>query len=455
MKRKLTSIEHMIDGNIVYFVRLAGFFATDRLRSAIARLQHKHPALRMVIREEPDGLHYEYDCASEIPLRILQREGESDYRRESDAELKTRFSHDQPQLRIVWLHSEKEQDLLFVASHRICDGMSMLTIVREVLRFLHNDEIPDPYSPITPDDIIGDYRPRYPRTRRFGAHLCNGALYLIPESRRDPGNYEFCLEWHASEAMSDALRQRCRAEGVSVHAALNVALNRALFRVLGKRKMPAWIESPMDARRGRLAILRSDMLFFGGGSLTLGTQRTSQEDFWEQTRIAHRNLRAGIERELQNVPGRYQFFGLLRPLSDAKIRTMMRIAEVLRVNGSWNRFALSNLGNVEVTEPDAPFTVVDLRLYVHSFNIRLLGLVCYLLNGQMRFYYVGDEKCMSRGQALALQHEMMALLGYQIPFTASRSDANPGDNHSLAEVSGAVVPLKNSGFAAIRERSVP
>ena len=77
------------------------------------------------------------------------------------------------------------------------------------------------------------------------------------------------------------------------------------------------------------------------------------------------------------------------------MQSIVRMGDALKLNGSWNRFALSNLANVAVSSPDAPFRVTDLRIYVHSFNIRMLGIVAYALNGMMRFYYVGDEKCMS------------------------------------------------------------
>jgi hypothetical protein len=435
MMRKLSSIEHMIDGNIVYFVRLAGNFPEQQLRTSIARLQYKHPVLRMLIRVKRDGLYYEYDCAPSIPLRILPRLSEDDYHRNSTEELRVRFSHDQPQLRVVWLQGDREQDLLFVASHRICDGMSMLTIVREVLRYIYKDEMPVPYQPISPDHIIGDYRAPHPVGRRMMAHLSNAILSLIPESRKEPGNREFCLEWSAGREMSDALRQRCRSEAVSVHAALTTAFDRALLAVLGKPKMPAWIESPMDARRGRLSILESDMLFFGGGSLNLRTGRNAREEFWDRVRSVHSELREMIELELTKIPGRYQFFGMLRPLSDARIHTMVRIADALHVNGSWNRIALSNLGNVVVTEPGAPFQLIDLRLYVHSFNIRLLGLVSYLLNGEMRFYFVGDEKCMSCSQAEAVQERMMALLQDQIPASIRCAAGTPTEVRSLAGMS--------------------
>lgn len=410
MRRKLSSIEHMIDGNIVYFVRLEGTFSIDQLRSALARVQRKHPALRTLIRQETDGLWYEIDCAPSIQVRIIPRVDRDDFRRECDAELAVPFPWDRPQLRVVWLQSELEQDLLLTTSHRICDGMSMLTIVREVLRSLYTDEELAPYAPITTKDIIGDYQPSHPLKRRLQTALLNGLLRLVPATRSSAPNREICLEWSADRKLSEALRQRCKSEGVSVHAALTVALDRALLMVLGRKKLPAWIESPMDARRGRLAALRSDMVFFGGGSFKIRTGQGTDLDFWTRARAIHDNIRVLVEQEMLDIPGRYHFHEMLRPLSSAQIRTMVRLGDMLRINGSWNRLALSNLGNVVVIGADAPFRLTDLRLYVHSFNIRLLGLVCYMLNGEMRFYYVGDEKCMTRSRAEALQREFVALL---------------------------------------------
>jgi hypothetical protein len=424
MRRKLSAIEHMIDGNIVYFVRLEGTFDPERLRQALGRVQRKHPALRTLIREERDGLYYEEDYAPEVPLRVLRRVDEDDFRRESRLELTTVFPYDQPQLRAVLLQSERESDLLLVTSHRICDGMSMLTIVREVLRSLHKDEDLIPYAPITTRDMIGDYQPPQPWKGKLTASLLNGLTRLIPPSRRASENKEHCLEWAADRALSDTLKQRSKAEGVSIHAALVVALDRALFTVLGKKKVPALIESPMDARRGRLAALKSDMLFFGGGSLVIPTGQARELDFWARAREIHEQIRRDIEREMLNIPGRYHFFEMLRPLPSAQMQSLVRTGDALNINGSWNRFALSNLGNVVVSDSDAPFRVKDLRLYVHSFNIRLLGLVAYALNGEMRFYFVSDEKCLSSKQAEGLRREFMALLRQQlIPAEESASDA--------------------------------
>lgn len=424
MRRKLSAIEHAIDGNVVYFVRLEGNIDPERLRLALGRVQRKHPALRALIREERDGLHYEEDCAPEIPQRVLRRVEEDDFRRESQRELMTVFPYDQPQLRVVMLRSERESDLLLATSHRICDGMSMLTIVREVLRALHKDEDLVPYAPITTRDMIGDYQPPQPWKRKLTAMLVNGCMRLIPYSRRAPENKEWCLEWAADRTLSDTLKRRCKAEGVSIHAALVVALDRTLFTVLGKKKAPALIESPMDARRGRLASLKSDMVFFSGGSLAIPTGRARELDFWSRAREIHEQIRIDIEKEILNIPGRFHFFEMLRPLPSAQMQSMVRLGDTLKINGSWNRFALSNLGNVVVSDSDAPFRVKDLRLYVHSFNVRLLGLVAYTLNGEMRFYLVSDEKCLSFMQAERLKQEFMIMLRQQlIPTEDLASDA--------------------------------
>jgi hypothetical protein len=316
-------------------------------------------------------------------------------------------------LRAVWLQSELESDLLLTTTHRMCDGMSVFIIVREVLRSLHNDEEPIPYEPITVRDIIGDYQPPQPWKRKLAIRLMNGMLRLIPSSRLAPENNEHNVEWRADRALSNALKQRCKAEGASVHAVLVVALERSLFAVFGK-KLPKVIVNPIDLRRGRFDALKSDMVFFGGGDFKIRTEPSPDVDFWARARTIHEEIRREVEQEILDIPSRFHFLEMLRPLSSGQIQWIMQLGDAFMFNGSWNRFGLSNLGNVAVSDSDAPFQLKDLRLCVHSFNIRMLGLIPYTVNGEMRFYWVSDEKCMSRSQVDALKCEFMALLQNQV-----------------------------------------
>jgi hypothetical protein len=418
-KRKLSTIEHLVEGNIVCFVRLEGSFHVDQLRSALSRVQHKHPALRALIREEPDGLYYEADSAPEIPLRIVPRVTEDDYRRECQTELTTDFVYDLPQLRAVWLRSETtesdESDLLLATSHRICDGMSIFTIVREVLRSLHSDEELIPYEPITERDIIGDYQPPQPWKRKLTVGLINGLLQLVPNSRQAPESSEHYLEWTADRELSNALKQRCKAEGVSVHALLVVALDRGLLAVFGKEKAPKWIDNQIDPRRRlRVAALKSDTLFLGGGGFKLRTEKAPDAEFWARTRSINQEIREQVEQEIRNIPSRFHFFEMLRTPTSGQIQWMVRMYCALRMKDRLDRFPLSNLGNVGALDSDAPFRLKDLRLYVHSFRIGALGLVTYTVNGEMRFYCISDEIRMTRSQMDALRREFMTQLQQQV-----------------------------------------
>src|ERR1700751_831515 len=248
MKRKLSNIEHILDGNVMCLVSLDGTFSRDQIRSALSRVQRRHPPLRTLIREESDGLYYEDDCAPQIPLHIVSGASEDARRRECERELTTDFAYDQPQLRVVWLPSEGKSDLLFTTSHRICDGKSIFILVREILESLYSDRELVPYAPISVQDIIGGYRPAQPGKFKLQLRMLNGLLRLIPNARPQPEKMEYSTEWKANAALLDALKARCKVERVSVHAALIVALERALFALLGNG-LPKHIDNQIDPRR--------------------------------------------------------------------------------------------------------------------------------------------------------------------------------------------------------------
>jgi hypothetical protein len=419
--RRLSWLEHLVEGNIVYVVRLEGRIDEGRLRRALSRVQRKHPALRALIREGPDGLYSEADSAPDIPLRIVSRLAEDDYLRERRIELRTALAFDQPQLRAVWLRSELHHDLLLTTSHRICDGMSMLILVRETLRSLHRDEALIPYEPVTMRDIIGDDQPASAWTRKPATRVLNGMLRLIPRSHRLFEHHEHFLEWTADRTFLHALARRCRAEGVSLHAAFLVALDRALLIAYGTRKIPKWIENPVDIRRGRCPALRSDTVFFGGGNVRVRTGQSAGREFWAKARAINDAMRRDVERELRELPGRLRFLEQLRPVTRAQVQWVVRLGDRLKMNGSWNRFALSNLGRIVIEEGDAPFRVRDLRIYVHSFTFRVLCLVIYTFNDELRFYCVGDETCIGRDQMTRLERELMNVLQHQLEEAEERA----------------------------------
>jgi hypothetical protein len=223
------------------------------------------------------------------------------------------------------------------------------------------------------------------------------------------------MEWSAGQALSHSLRQRCKTEGVSVHAAFLAALDRALIAVFGKRS-PKWITCPIDLRRGRFPALKDDMLFYGGGNFKARTGQFSHLDFWASARAINQDMRKQIDREVLDIPGRLHFFELLRPLSSGQVQWILRITDALQSkHGRLTGFGVSNLGNVAISDAGNPFPLKDLRLYAHSLNFRVLGLIPYTVKGEMRFSCMSSETRISQIEIDALEGEFMALLKQQVP----------------------------------------
>jgi len=63
---------------------------------------------------------------------------------------------------------------------------------------------------------------------------------------------EYFLEWKADRALSDALKRRCKAEGIFGSCRFWWSRsNAAVCRV--RKKLPKWIGNQIDPRRGRFA----------------------------------------------------------------------------------------------------------------------------------------------------------------------------------------------------------
>lgn len=410
--RPLSNIEHLAEVNIACSVRLAGRLNIGELRTALACLQGRHPALRALIRPKNDVLYYQPDAAPEIPLRAMRAANEGAYCAEWEFELSTAFHHDFPQLRVVYFERESGCNLLFTTSHRICDGLGIFIIVKDVLRYLAGCTELNAYEEVSVADIIGDYQPARPWLTTIGVSLINTCLHSLPTLQSALKRKEYFLEWGAGREVSVGLRQQCKAKGVSVHAAFLVALDRALCAVLGARA-PKWITCPIDLRRGRFPVLKEDMLFYGGGNFKVRTGRWKNRDFWDNARVLTGEVRAQVEREVLQIPRRLFLFEKLRPLTCGQVRWLVRVNEALQSKRRVRGIGVSNLGNIQFSEADSPLPIKDIRFSARPLNFGTLGLVPYTVNGDMRFYCMNSESFLKESEMHALKQEFMRTLGQQ------------------------------------------
>jgi hypothetical protein len=412
-RRALSNIEHLAEMNIACSMRLAGGLNLDKLRAALASLQRRHPALRALIRPENDVLYYEPDAAPEIPVRTLRAADEEAFRGEWEIELSTAFHHELPQLRVVYFERESGCNLLFTTSHRICDGLGIFIIVKDVLRYLAGHIELQAQEAVGVADLVGEYRPARPWLTSIGVPLINACLSLLPATGPAPPKREYSVEWSAGREASACLRQQCKAKEVSVHAAFLVALDTALWAVLGARA-PKWITCPIDLRRGRFPALKEDMLFYGGGNFKVRTGRWKNGDFWDNARVLTGEVRTQVEHEVLQIPGRLFLFEKLRPLTCGQVRWLVRVNEALRSKRPVRGIGVSNLGNIKFSHADSPLPIKDIRFSARPLNFGTLGLVPYTVNEDMRFYCMSSETFLNESEMHALKQEFMRTLGQQI-----------------------------------------
>ena len=87
---------------------------------------------------------------------------------------------------MLYFERECDCDLLFTTSHRVCDGLSVFIIVKDVLRSLAGGAELEAHDPLGATDIIGKYRPAWLWLTSIGVPLINTCLRLFPASLPTP-----------------------------------------------------------------------------------------------------------------------------------------------------------------------------------------------------------------------------------------------------------------------------
>ena len=212
----------------VFTIQVLGELDEERLRYALARVQAKHPLLRCVIEEAASAPRFVLlDRAAAIPLRIVLRRREDDWQTEVRREWVLPFEASrEPLVRFVWLRGGDVNELVLVAHHCICDGVSGINLVRELLSVYDQPEQDlgayetlGAIEDIVPAAVLANRR--FQRRVRWKAGILRLMLFLKRRMGSKPGpripaEQMYFHRWNTGTAASLALTERCRAEGVTV-----------------------------------------------------------------------------------------------------------------------------------------------------------------------------------------------------------------------------------------------
>ena len=391
--------------NAAFAVRLRGPLDEAAIRDALAWLQRRHPALRVGVEIRSDRPWFvAADVPPPIPLEVSVRQDDDTWLEVAWRGRNRPFALPAgPLVRLLWIRPEAGTDapceLMVVAHHCICDGASLVLLMRELLQALGD---PARESGTLAELPVAELLAA--GGRRSGDRLLIAAARallplagLLPVRARGE---EYYLHWELDAASTASLDRRCRTERATITLVLAAATLRAFRSVLG-RAARGRVLCPVDARTLLPAIGR-EQLFAVADAVMLSLGETSEAGLWAQARSLRERL--VTERERLDPGRRIALAEGLHGCVDALVRLQMqgRIKQDA---------AITVLTGLNLPDGDGP---VRLQAVLGTVGIapwrEATALLATRDRGRMRMMLVSREDLLSRDAAERVREVLSACL---------------------------------------------
>lgn len=417
MKRKMLFTERLmyVDGNTpvncILTARIAGSIEAESLRTAIDKVQAKHPLLQVSISNEDNQPYFIFEaCPPKIPLRIAERHGDDDWQIVTQKEWKTPFNlREGPPFRLTWIRSKDTSELLLIGHHCVCDGASLVAILREIMQLVDQPLLQlTAYPPfesledLIPREIFSD--PKIAFRAKLKAALLKLFALTIKHTEIIPEPSHYLIYWKASTEESSTLATRCRAEGVTPYSALCVAFMLA-FRQVGSKKFKNKVICPVNIRKF-VTNLRADVMFNYAPTISLAISAEPHENFWSLARKLKQSMLKKVERlnVYEDLIGAEYLQGSISKL----------ISLLLKSKGSYD-FAFSNIGRIDITENYQTFKIESILGATVAVPWRnATTLVTTHFRGQTDVAFVSNDGFLPYTEAMTIKERAFNLLSEAI-----------------------------------------
>lgn len=314
-KRRVTGAERsmfMIPFNVIMVAKIRGCIDGKRLSNVLNSLRARHALLAArVVVDEDDVAWFVTEGVPEFSLEVVPRENENQWIERSEAEFNVPFPFDEgPLSRFILLYSQDLSELIMCAHHAVCDGLSLICLIKDILQHLGE---PDGSMEILPDPPVIDRNtvPSPPKIRparrkivellnkrwekkniRFDHDDMKRLHRVFWEKNRD----RRLLTWILSEEMTRALVSCSRKEKVTVNTALWTAFLAAQYEVQSPLKSYHQRCGMAVNTRDKLLVPVGESFGFYASSLTVRLKYTPRKEFWENARNIHSRIRTELER---------------------------------------------------------------------------------------------------------------------------------------------------------------
>lgn len=286
---------------ITFMARIKGTITEAGLKDALDKVQQRHVPLQYRISENEDQQPFFTTAGtSKIPYQIIPRQGSQDWITavRTASQIPFQFETD-PALKVILVQSQQTSELILLCHHVLADGMSLVYLMRDLLQALGNPSqelsplpAPEPISlgnmpaEIKQSGIAKFFMKRINKKWQDSiVHFGQEDYQAITEAYWANYNHPLLLI-ELTEAETEQLIARCRAEGTSVNSALTTAFSGAISAEIGEENYQPRTVVAADLR-DRIPQPPSESLGVYAGGLDLKFSYDHKIGFWENARLFH------------------------------------------------------------------------------------------------------------------------------------------------------------------------
>ncbi|MGG5208227.1 condensation domain-containing protein [Chryseobacterium sp. MIQD13] len=391
--------------NCVFTAKIKGEIPEENFKTALAKIQKKHPLLRVRIDNSIEKYPFfiEEKEIEPVPLRIVERKMDEDWLLESEKEWFLLFDDEKkPLARLIWIKGEDVSEILWVLPHCICDGTSIVNLMEELLSLLD-----DPSSELntyhlfsSADDFLPlDFNVKK-KKRKARMYLIMARLFFLMQrkNRKNPGK-NYVVHWKLNPETTTQITEKSKVHGISVHALLCASFMQAFKEIQGLRAKGKII-SPVDVRHF-IPEIRQDHVFAFAPTVELSLKKGTGNILDNA-----RQIKKGLVEKIGKMEARELLWmgEQMHPVVENMIR-------MLKSGKGGHDVTLSNMGKINIPDTYKNFKVETIMSPTVAFPwLNSNTLVTTTYNREMDFTFMSNEHFLPKEEAIKIKDKAIELL---------------------------------------------
>lgn len=433
-----------IPNNVVLVASIKGNIAKEDLKEALKKVNKMHPLIgARVVTDNKHEAWFTDEGVSPISLKVIKRTSDRQWIDIVENQEIIPFDFEKgPLIRFILLQSEEISDIIIICQHSICDGISLINLIQDIILLLS-----EPETEVKKIETVLPTSNNFtPVPFRFKLKLLKNKLIMSIINRKwnkqpvffDEEDYQNVheayfqkyshkiIELELSKGETSALIKKCRKNHVTVNSALSSALLAAKNDILGEspKKNPL-VQIAVNVRN-ELKKPSENVFGFLASGIRIEFKYLPGKTLWENISLFHRKVASDLKGKKALEPligysisstlteainfamyGRWVSNGFSR--YDKLSRFIKSDNKAVKISknliSSMPVLMISNLGQIEIQKDFEPLKISRLFFATSSSPFSDLVVGAVTLNGKLTLTLSYMEPEEERSDFLCMERE--------------------------------------------------